>query len=156
MLRTCKYDYLVKAGKGALAAVDPALICFLRHEAAFEVAKNFSISHRDYELKLIENSTDMEFITGDQPLCNLISDANAGQFDLYYPVSPRKALIFVKKGRYENVYRHLNELSVREVDELNRKICEVSVNQLYASTSYVLELGHYYASKWAPDKTRRI
>ena len=132
MLRTQKFDNLASDMLEEHPHTSIKVATYLRHLSAYEVASSLTRDADEYELNLICNNTALEFITGDQPLCNLVSNEDVGQFDVYYPISPTLALFFSKKGRFSNVYGHLKNPDVHEVDTLNKAIC----------------VGHYFASNW--------
>ena len=149
MLRTQKFNDLASDMLEDCPHTSIKIATYLRHLSAYEVASSLARDADEYELNLICNNTALEFITGDQPLCNLVSDEEAGQFDVYYPISPRLALFFSKRGRFNSVYGYLKELNVHEVDTLNKAICSASMNQVYAQSIEMLSTGQYFASKWS-------
>lgn len=72
---------------------------------------------------LLKNETDIPFITGDQPVINIKSDYNcvpAKEIRLYYPISPKLALLFDEKELFEN------SISVEDVLFYNKKIKQAS------------------------------
>ncbi|WP_375749682.1 DUF4238 domain-containing protein [Vibrio sp. HN007] len=80
---------------------------------------------------LLSNSTTLEFITGDQPLFNLDmrgrgKNENAMEFNLFYPISPKLALL-ITRDRKEH-----KELNIDEVNSYNKFIVSCSHEQLYA------------------------
>ena len=147
LLRTRKFDEMLESvlEENMISEDNTVLFKYLRFETMYKLAESVVRSIHEYELILLKNETQLEFISGDQPLCNLISNVDANQFDLYYPISPTRALLFTTKGRYSSVYRHLRSLSVREVDELNRKIAFASSHQLFASKQNTLDVCNYHA-----------
>ena len=148
MLRTQKFDRLASRIVDGNPHANIKIATYLRHLSAYEVASSLVQNGEEYELNLICNNTALEFITGDQPLCNLVTNEEACQVDVYYPISPKLALFFSKRGRFNSVYGYLKEPTVHEVDTLNKAICNASLDQLYAQSTEVLSTGHYYASKW--------
>ena len=148
MLRTQKFDRLASDLVDDNPHTNIKIATYLRHLSAYDVASALVRNGDQYELNLIRNNTALEFITGDQPLCNLVPNEEASQFDVYYPIAPRLALFFSRNGRFDNVYGYLKEPNVHEVDTLNRAICNVSIDQLYARSTEVLSIGRYCASNW--------
>lgn len=140
MLRTTKFDKLVDECKWNKY---PELQKMLRHGTAFEVAVMNAKEWNDYELKLLKNHSKLAFITGDQPLVNLDANDDSPHFDVYYPISPTKAFLFLEKGRFECVYSYLKDVSEREVHELNCKIAKVCMEQLFANSKSTFEVGKY-------------
>lgn len=148
MLRTQKFDRLALDLVDDNPCTNAKVAKYLRHLSAYDVASVIARQGDEYELNLICNNTALEFITGDQPLCNLVTNEEACQFDVYYPISPAAALFFSKKGRFDGVYPHLKSPSVHEVDALNKAICNASIDQVYAKSAEVLETGRYFAADW--------
>lgn len=80
---------------------------------------------------LLSNSTELEFITGDQPVFNLDMKGrsrgeNATEFNLFYPVSPHLALLVTGSPNEHK------ELNIDEVNSYNEFIVSCSHEQLYA------------------------
>ncbi len=81
------------------------------------------------KITLLKNETEIPFITGDQPVINL----NFSEMQLYYPISPKLALLFDKQ-EFENKI-----VSTKEVSFFNMKIKEMSEKLLIANQKDVLE-----------------
>lgn len=77
-----------------------------------------------YRAIIIENATQIHFITGDQPVINL----NPTNIDmkLYYPITPTCALLLTA-----DPFEHPRSVSIREAEWLNREIYRWSLDQLY-------------------------
>ena len=78
-----------------------------------------------YSLLEISNVKEIRFITGDQPVLNLLADkldeqGYAKDLIFYYPISPKHA-IKIDFTNIGELYQH-HYLTDEEVDELNRKI----------------------------------
>lgn len=82
------------------------------------------------KLSLLVNDTDIDLITGDQPVLNVKWDPNdeviPEEFELYYPISPKKALYFSEKTSGK---RNIQENEVIEYNELIKKYSD---EQLYS------------------------
>ena len=107
------------------------------------------MQHRDEdELTLIENATALPFITGDQPLLNLLAqNDNPRHLDLFFPISPNRAFFYAAKGRLENCYHWLKELGEREVHCLNESLCKNCSQFVFATSEEVLSIGGYSVPK---------
>ncbi len=81
------------------------------------------------KISLLKNETDIPFVSGDQPVINL----NFSEMQLYYPISPKLALLFDKQ-EFENKI-----VSTKEVSFFNMKIKEMSEKLLIANQKDVLE-----------------
>lgn len=87
-------------------------------EGRFQISNNFSfywsyIFFSDSisswissaKVSLLKNKTNIPFITGDQPVINIKSEYDntpAKEIQLYYPISPKLALLFDEKELFEN------------------------------------------------------
>lgn len=113
-----------------------ALTSFMNYIFAYNLA--FGLT-KNYDMKVINNDTEIEFITGDQPIINL-----EGKYDgtlepptklvLYYPLSPKKALFYINKsenGQFPNI-------DVSKVNELNNHIKKASMESLFATNEDIL------------------
>jgi hypothetical protein len=83
----------------------------------------------DSKISLLKNETKIPFITGDQPVINL----NFSEIQLYYPTSPKLALLFDNKDSKNKI------VSTKDVSFFNMKIKEMSENLLIANQKDVLE-----------------
>ncbi|MBR6124578.1 DUF4238 domain-containing protein [Candidatus Saccharibacteria bacterium] len=75
------------------------------------------------KISLLKNETKIPFITGDQPVINIKSDYDntpAKETRLYYPISPKLALLFDEKETFDN------SISVEDVLFYNKKIKQAS------------------------------
>lgn len=140
MLRTKVYDKMVDASNWNKY---PNLQKMLRHGTAFEVAYSNASDWKNFELRLIGNKSSLQFITGDQPLVNLDANDNSPHFDLYFPISPTQAMVFIEKGRFQSVYSWLEHITEREAHELNRRIAKVCIDTVCAESKSVLDIGRY-------------
>ena len=91
--------------------------------------KSFWIFHKT-KLQLLINNSDVEFITGDQPIINVLGsveyDKGQEDYDLYYPISPKYALYISEKFEGKKV------ILENEVKQFNRLIKEHSEEQIYS------------------------
>jgi len=93
---------------------------------------------RDCVCALLEQGSDIPFITGDQPIVNLKTDKDA-ELHLYVPVSPRSAVLMGPKQDIGSLRRRV---SAFETERLNHKIYSRSADQIYGSDpEYLTALG---------------
>lgn len=107
----------------------------LAHILCLCVAENIAawlfIARSDIDVCMLENDHDIEFITGDQPIVNLMSGDGLRPPDemvLYYPVSPRWAIVLARK-RHKLRAKHLSRSTVEVLNEFIRwhsRICLVA------------------------------
>lgn len=100
-----------------------------------------------FRLDIVNNNTSIPFITGDFPLRNIAKDgAKSGHLDLFFPISPNKAIFFAENGRLNQVYPWLLHPDSCNIHHLNQMICEVCVRFVIASSSDVISTYDYKAS----------
>ena len=143
LMRTPKYTCHVDDDKSQFVKAHPDLMHFTRFSCAYLLGKILVGNRGDYEVSILHNDSQLTFITGDQPLLNLCGET--GAFDLYYPLSPRIAIFYAKKGRLRDTYPWLEVIGPREVDWLNKRLANACVNQVYADSKETLLLGGYKA-----------
>lgn len=100
-----------------------------------------SFCKNNFYIQLIDNKTNQDFITGDFPVINLCANYNEldkpiEKMELYYPISPRIAII-CKNNIKCNETIELNDETV--VDIYNKKIFDAAVKQVFASKDSDLE-----------------
>jgi hypothetical protein len=113
-------------------------------------------THRDQiKFTLLHSPEDMEFVTSDQPAINMQSVyLPAGQvpdgFDIYYPVSPRTALL-LEADQPEGGRSH-RVLEPEEVNDYNRVILKTSHQQVFSTRMATLRrLWESTVSNQAPN-----
>ena len=96
---------------------------------------------KDYRFVFIKNNTEIPFITGDQPVINAKGDVVdeegfAKELEVFYPMSPTKALCIVFDGgdKYSEV-----TVDVDYVKSMNRKIMDESLLHIFANEEKVLK-----------------
>ncbi len=91
-------------------------------------------------LTRVENTTDVTFITGDQPLINLHSDSGEkppATLSWYYPISPRLALLL--PAAHEEPAFSMATLRAAQVSDLNQRILVASHRQTFAHERSLLD-----------------
>lgn len=72
----------------------------LVHIVATNVGLSLYAERNAHTIRILENQTKIPFVTGDQPLINVASSPKdvkpPERFDLYYPLSPRKAMVLLQ------------------------------------------------------------
>lgn len=114
---------------------------YLRWLLAMMICSNVLPHVNNKTFLLLDNLTEIEFITGDAPVFNLASGSD-GKFDLYFPISPTRAIIFVDTDR-ANEYQHLSKPTKDNVNKLNEQLCRNCVEQIHASQKRTLTDNDY-------------
>ena len=108
----------------------------LRHIFAVNAGINLYLDRKKRPLWLLENNTEIPFITGDQPVINLFpsstSDKPPELFALYYPLSPSTALV-IDEVEHRCGYTS-GTISVEQVRTLNSRIREESYRQVFGNS----------------------
>lgn len=94
---------------------------------------------------VVENKTELEFITGDNPICNMYAYDRIKYLDLYFPISPNRAIFMCKKYR-ASLYPEMCHMTTQYVHFLNQKLAGGSSDQVFASKRDTLEFGGYKPS----------
>jgi hypothetical protein len=110
----------------------------LSHMFAANIGRSVFMERKKRNLVLVENTTDVAFITGDQPLINLHGDGEKPPATLswYYPISPRLALFLTEVDEEPNFTTA--GLTSAQVDDLNARIAGASHNQVFAQSPSAL------------------
>jgi hypothetical protein len=113
----------------------------LVHIYAVNLGYSLYADREQYRIVLLENHTDVPFVTADQPAINVASNPTdtkpPEKFELYYPLSPTKAMLLVDPSS-----KHLPSdlsLSVMSVHVYNSHMAAHSYQQIYGSTRQILE-----------------
>lgn len=113
----------------------------LRHIFAANAGASLYLERKQRPLLVLENDTRPPFITGDQPVVNLLPSADPAKppelLAFYYPVSPSTAVILDEvepRCGYTS-----GPVSVEQVTALNRRIRGASHSQVFGSSREILE-----------------
>jgi Protein of unknown function (DUF4238) len=103
------------------------------------VGMSLYLERKKRQLVLVENLTDVAFITGDQPIVNLHGDGEKSPATLswYYPISPRLALLLPEVDEEPIVLT--TSLTSAQVSDLNARMVEASHRQVFAQSRSALE-----------------
>lgn len=81
----------------------------------------------------LKNTTDLNLITGDQPIINTLADRienGENRIELYYPISTNLAILFTSGDRYTE--KEKIELSKNDVIEWNKLVINEAEHFIYA------------------------
>lgn len=97
-----------------------------------------------FQISTIENRTTLPFVTGDVPLLNLMTEgARAKHFDLFFPLSPTRAVFYAEIGRRSHCYPEFDHLTVSDVHRLNCQLANNCEHLIFGSNYDVLKFGGY-------------
>jgi len=114
----------------------------LNHIFATNMAWTFCAERKVFKMVLLKNETAKEFITGDQPVINTYgvigtSKTPIDDIELYYPVSPKLAILISEKEEYKGIRTKV--VNENDVVSYNNLILKNSHSQVYATSVSVLE-----------------
>lgn len=106
----------------------------MSHMYSVNIGESLSLERKKRKLIVIENHTDITFITGDQPVTNLYSNGlePPASLSFYYPLAPRLALILCEVD--EAPMYSTDSLTPMQVLALNTKIAEASYSQTFGQS----------------------
>jgi hypothetical protein len=114
-----------------LAGHDPRRTsAILSHICATNLGVSFVRERKAYRIVFLKNETAMPFITGDQPVINILDPKTTDDVALYYPLSPKLAIVLTKDAmKFPNRTRRVTPL---EVEVYNHAIYSTSEDQVYS------------------------
>ena len=140
LFRTPKYFNVLKGKTPALLP----MASYLQSKTIMNCIVGMMTHRQEDELQIINNASELPFLTGDQPLFNLLSYSEKPlYFDIFFPISPDKAFFYAKKGRLDKNYPWLKVPGVREVHCLNQELCKNCSQFVFARDEETLIIGGY-------------
>jgi hypothetical protein len=111
----------------------------LIHMFAANIGAGLYLERRRRKLILLNNRTNVPFITGDQPAVNLKSNRPhpPESLSIYYPLSPRHALLLADVD--EEPLVPADGLSPAQASMLNEKLYAASYSQVFAESQISLQ-----------------
>jgi hypothetical protein len=108
---------------------------------AINVGASFFRQRSELRLLLLQSPRGESFITGDQPIVNLVDDLDDKGvplgLELYYPISPTRAMILAPQLSPRSSFAQVP--TSEEMTGYNRRIVEAHHEQLYADSASRLE-----------------
>ena len=113
----------------------------LTHIIAINVGRSLIGDHKHHRILLLDNTTDIPFVTADQPVINLSARPRnfepPASFELYYPISPTRALMLLKP---DSVHMPSSlSMSAEQVHHYNLLMAAHSFRQVYSNSDAELE-----------------
>jgi hypothetical protein len=115
----------------------------ISYQMSTKLAKSICLD-KNLRFVFIKNQTEIPFITGDQPVFNILNDkldneGNVTSLELYYPLSPKSAIrIHFRENQVEKFIE--NQADEYLVNFLNNKVVENSSFYVFADNKETLEL----------------
>ena len=114
---------------------------FISLLTATTIGHNLVVGNPNTRYIFVRNETSIPFITCDQPVINLKKDdvdedGYAKDLELYYPISPSRAIIISQNHLLDEYSEILADESF--VEDKNRKICENASLHIFANNEEIL------------------
>jgi hypothetical protein len=111
------------------------------------------LERKQRPLILLKNDTDVPFITGDQPTVNLLggapTDRSPDHLALYYPISPKLALLLDEPGNTCGIGQ--SPLTIEDIARLNEAELRTSNRQVFGNAE--VSLSRYISVETRTVKT---
>jgi hypothetical protein len=126
-------------GKAGIHIHPETLMGFKRSVVMTNVSEAFRLRRHQVRLTFLQPVEGAEFITGDQPVFNVLANGETPpeETEFYYPLTPRLAIFIYFDSPHQVVEHRI--LGQEEVARLNRRMFHESDGVVYASTKDVLE-----------------
>ncbi len=111
----------------------------LIHISTTTIAFNMFASPDFRTITFLENNTDLEFLTSDQPIINIQAhntptNQAPEKLEFYYPISPKLAILVSQDVKDSSI-----ELSEEDVEDYNQKLISFSLEQIFSSSEELLK-----------------
>jgi hypothetical protein len=107
-----------------------------------EAGASFLSSRKDFQILVIDNDTQVPFITSDQPIINMLTEAadwnTPERIELYYPLSPTQAMLYLEKST--PVAAINQNVSIDEAHRYNMMMLDHSAFRVFSNSDEYLRL----------------
>lgn len=114
----------------------------LSHILAAEAGRSFFVDRRNFQIVVLDNDTQVPFITSDQPIINMLTDGKSfdvpKKMELYYPLSPTQAMLYLEKAT--PIGKFNNPVSIDDAHRYNRMMLDHSALRVFSSSEEYLML----------------
>lgn len=125
---------------------------FLCYMLGDNLGSSLYCSRHEEKLILVENNTDVSFITGDSPVVNIHPDNDdvpkgtpPDSLDIYFPVSPRYGVIICSSTKWNFLSTSVN---MDDAKELNSRLAHNSRYSIYGISKEVIKLHKNEIKQW--------
>jgi len=112
----------------------------MRQIHAVDIAAGLFNTRNSYNLVFLDNESPVDFIAGDQPMINTHSVQRRGaipdKFELYYPLTPRRAMMWTQAFPGQQGARF--RIGEAVVEHHNRRIAAASHEMIFATSGAAL------------------
>jgi hypothetical protein len=112
----------------------------LSHIMAIEAGGSFFVDRRTFQIVLLDNDTQVPFITSDQPIINMLTDGKSfdvpEKMELYYPLSPTQAMLYLEKSTPTGKFN--NQVSIDDAHRYNQMMLDHSGLRVFSNSEEYL------------------
>jgi hypothetical protein len=112
----------------------------LSHIMAIEAGGSFFIDRRNFQIVVLDNDTQVPFITSDQPIINMLTDGKSfdvpEKMELYYPLSPTQATLYLEKSTPTGKFN--NQVSIDDAHRYNQIMLDHSSLRVFSNSEEYL------------------
>jgi hypothetical protein len=112
----------------------------LSHIMAIEAGGSFFADRRNFRIVVLDNATQVPFITSDQPIINMLTDGKSfdvpEKVELYYPLSPTQAMLFLEHSTPIGKFNH--QVSIDDSHRYNKMVLDHSGLRVFSNSEEYL------------------
>jgi Protein of unknown function (DUF4238) len=112
----------------------------LSHIMAIEAGGSFFVDRRNFQIVVLDNDTEVPFITSDQPIINMQTDGKnfdvPEKMELYYPLSPTQAMLYLEKSTPTGKFN--NQVSIDDAHRYNQMMLDHSSLRVFSNSEEYL------------------
>lgn len=114
----------------------------LSYITAVETGRSFFMDRHNFQVLVLDNDTQVPFITSDQPIINIRADAGSfnppEKIELYYPLSPTQAMLYLENS---TPTAGINQsVSIDEAHRYNMMMLDHSAFRVFSNSEEYLQL----------------
>jgi Protein of unknown function (DUF4238) len=107
---------------------------------AIEAGGSFFVDRKDFQIVVLDNHTEVPFITSDQPIINMLTDGKSfdvpEKMELYYPLSPTQAMLYLENSTPTGQFN--NPVSIDDAHRFNQMMLDHSSLRVFSNSEEYL------------------
>ncbi len=113
----------------------------LSHIMAIEAGGSFFVDRSNFQIIVLDNDTEVPFITSDQPIINMLTEGQSFEvpekMELYYPLSPTQAMLYLEKSTPTGKFN--NPVLIDDAHRYNQMIVNHSSHRVFSNSEEYLD-----------------
>jgi hypothetical protein len=113
----------------------------LSHILAVEAGGSFFVNRNKFRILVLDNHTEVPFITSDQPIINMLSPGGSWEvpekMELYYPLSPTQAMLYLETATPIGGFS--TSVSIDEAHRYNMMMLDHRAFRVFSNSEEYLE-----------------